>query len=138
MRFPSARITDMHTCPLINPGPVPHVGGPLVTGAVTVIVGKMPASRVTDTCICVGPPDTVAKGSSSVLIEGKPAARISDTTAHGGVIVSGFPTVLIGDKGGGGSGGSHSAMPGLSRQANALLQAAREQTPFCEQCEENA
>ena len=27
---------------------------------------------------------------------GKPAARISDMTAHGGVIVAGFPTVLIG------------------------------------------
>ena len=127
----------MHTCPLLNPGPVPHVGGPIVTGAATVIVGGMPAARITDTCVCVGPTDTVAKGSSSVLIDGNPAARISDTTAHGGVIVSGFPTVLIGDKGGSG-GGSASPMQGLSRQANALLQAAREQTPFCEQCEENA
>lgn len=100
------------------------------------IVGGMPASRVSDPCVCVGPMDTIAKGATSVLIEGKPAARISDTTAHGGVIVSGFPTVLIGDKGGGAGGGSHSAMAGLSRQANTLLSAAREQSPFCEQCEE--
>lgn len=128
----------MHTCPLINPGPVPHVGGPIVLGAATVLVGKIPASRIGDTCVCVGPPDTIAKGATSVLIEGKPAARISDSTAHGGIIVAGLPTVLIGDKGGGGAGGSHSAMPGLSRQANALLRAAREATPFCEQCEENA
>lgn len=74
----------------------------------------------------------------SVLIEGKPAARISDTTAHGGVIVSGFPTVLIGDKGGDGAGGSQGVMPGPSQQANALLKAARDVTPFCEQCAENA
>ncbi len=128
----------MHTCPLIGPGPAPHVGGPVVVGAATVIVGGMPAARISDTCTCVGPPDSIAKGATSVLIEGKPAARISDTTSHGGVIVTGFPTVLIGDKGGGGGGGSHSPMPGLSRQANALLKAAREKTPFCEQCEENA
>lgn len=138
MRFPSARISDMHTCPLINPGPVPHVGGPIVTGAATVIVGGMPAARISDTCVCVGPPDTVAKGSTTVLIESKPAARISDSTAHGGVIVSGCPTVLIGTKGGSGAGAPHGPMQGLSRQANSLLRAARERTPFCEQCEENA
>lgn len=111
----------------------------MVVGAPTVLVGKMPASRVGDTCTCVGPPDTVAKGSMSVLIEKKPAARISDSTAHGGVVVSGFPTVLIGDKGGGGGGsGSPAPMAGLSRQANTLLSAAREASPFCEQCEQNA
>nr|WP_275041516.1 PAAR domain-containing protein [Tateyamaria sp. ANG-S1] len=123
---------------MVNPGPVPHVGGPIVMGAATVMVGKMPASRIGDTCTCVGPPDTIAKGSTSVLIEGKPAARITDSTAHGGVIVSGCPTVLIGDKGGGGGGAAPAPMAGLSRQANTLLSAAREASPFCEQCEKEA
>jgi uncharacterized Zn-binding protein involved in type VI secretion len=56
----------------------------------------MPAARVGDMCTCVGPPDTIVKGSMTVLIGGKPAARMGDSTAHGGVIVVGLPTVLIG------------------------------------------
>jgi uncharacterized Zn-binding protein involved in type VI secretion len=35
-------------------------------------------------------------GSSSVFIGGLPAARIGDTTAHGGNIVLGCFTVMIG------------------------------------------
>jgi uncharacterized Zn-binding protein involved in type VI secretion len=46
--------------------------------------------------LCVGPPDVIAKGSMTVLIMGQPAARIGDMTAHGGNIVVGMPTVLIG------------------------------------------
>ncbi|HKR03793.1 MAG TPA: PAAR domain-containing protein [Bacteroidia bacterium] len=92
----AARLTDMHTCPLSN-GPVPHVGGPVIApGAPTVLIGNMPAARVTDMCMCVGPPDTIVKGSATVFIGGMPAARQGDMTAHGGVIVSGFPTVQIG------------------------------------------
>jgi uncharacterized Zn-binding protein involved in type VI secretion len=45
---------------------------------------------------CVGPPDLIALGSFTVLIGGQPAARIGDLTAHGGSIVLGLPTVLIG------------------------------------------
>lgn len=93
---PAARISDMHTCPLVNPGPVPHVGGPVSTGCPTVLIGGMPAARVGDMCVCVGPPDTIAKGSATVMIGGMPAARMGDMTAHGGVIVAGFPMVMIG------------------------------------------
>jgi len=96
---PAARLTDMHTCPLQTPGlpPIPHVGGPIVgPGVPTVLIGKMPAAVVGDYLECVGPPDTIVKGSSTVLIGGKPAARIGDTTAHGGSIVLGMFTVLIG------------------------------------------
>lgn len=85
----------MHTCPMVT-GVVPHVGGPVVTGCPTVVVGFMPAARIGDTCVCVGPPDTIAMGSSSVVIGNKPAARMGDMTAHGGVIVIGCPTVVIG------------------------------------------
>ncbi len=62
----------------------------------TVIIGGMPAATMGDMCTCVGPPDTIAKGSSTVMIGGKPAARMGDSTAHGGVIVMGFPAVMIG------------------------------------------
>lgn len=93
---PSARIGDFHTCPQVNPGPVPHVGGPVAIGQPNVLIMGMPAARLGDMVICVGPPDTIAMGSSSVLIGNKPAARMGDSTAHGGVVVMGAPTVLIG------------------------------------------
>ncbi len=96
---PAARLTDMHVCPMVTPGlpPIPHVGGPIVgPGVPTVLIGKLPASVVTDTCVCVGPPDTIVKGSATVLIGGLPSARIGDTTAHGGNIVLGCFTVIIG------------------------------------------
>lgn len=92
---PAARITDMHTCPMVT-GIVPHVGGPIITGSPNTIIGNMPAARVTDSLTCVGPPDTIVKGSATVMINNLPAARIGDQTAHGGVIVLGYPTVLIG------------------------------------------
>jgi uncharacterized Zn-binding protein involved in type VI secretion len=92
---PAARITDVHTCPMVT-GLVPHVGGPIATGDPTVMVGFMPAARVTDVATCVGPPDAIAKGSMTVMIGGLPAARIGDLTVHGGVIVMGCPTVMIG------------------------------------------
>jgi len=96
---PAARLTDMHTCPMVTPGvpPIPHVGGPVTgPGAPTVLIGGLPAARVGDMLVCVGPPDTIVKGSATVLIVGMPAARLGDTTAHGGSIVLGIPTVMIG------------------------------------------
>ena len=80
---PAARLTDMHTCPMQTPAfpsPIPHV----------------PAAVMGDMCVCVGPPDSIVKGSATVMIGGKPAARMGDTTAHGGSIVMGCPTVMIG------------------------------------------
>ena len=96
---PAARLTDQHSCPIVTPGfpPIPHVGGPIIGPCVpTVLIGGLPAAKVGDQLVCVGPPDTIAKGSSSVMIGGMPAARMGDSTSHGGVIVLGFPTVLIG------------------------------------------
>ncbi len=93
---PAARITDMHTCPMVT-ALVPHVGGPILPpGDPTVLIGGMPAARVGDMATCVGPPDSIIMGSTTVLIGGMPAARMGDPTAHGGVIVVGEPTVLIG------------------------------------------
>jgi len=93
---PAARIGDMHTCPLVNPGPVPHVGGPIVKGQPNVLIGFMPAARMSDQCVCVGPPDMIAKGSVTVMIGNMMAARMGDLTVHGGVIVAGCPQVMIG------------------------------------------
>jgi uncharacterized Zn-binding protein involved in type VI secretion len=93
---PAARVSDMHVCPMVT-GVVPHVGEPILPpGAPTVLIGGMPAARVGDMCVCAGPPDVIAMGSSTVLIGGMPAARMGDVTAHGGTIVLGSPTVLIG------------------------------------------
>jgi uncharacterized Zn-binding protein involved in type VI secretion len=96
----------MHICPMVTPGtpPVPHVGGPIIPPcSPNVITGFMPQARVTDMCVCVGPPDTIVKGSITVLVNGLQAARIGDLTVHGGSITTGYPTVLIGDVGGGGA-----------------------------------
>ena len=163
MGMPAARITDMHVCPMITVL-VPHVGGPIVTGMFTVLTGSMPQARITDVCVCVGPPDVIVKGSPTVLVGGLMAARIGDLTAHGGVIVTGFPTVLIGEQssggggagvGGGGSGpvsavagkpgeitegtvgalmASSAGIGGAMYQATALVGAAVTGTPFCARC----
>src|SRR5688500_1155512 len=97
MGMPAARITDMHVCPMFT-GPVPHVGGPILPpGCPTVLIQSLPAARVGDMATCVGPPDVIIPpGAPTVLIGSMPAARMGDMTAHGGVIVLGCFTVLIG------------------------------------------
>jgi uncharacterized Zn-binding protein involved in type VI secretion len=107
---PAARITDMHTCPVPT-----HVGGPVVIGEMTVLVGYMPAAREGDKLICATGPDSVARGEPTVLIGRKPAARMGDPTSHGGVIVVGCPTVIIG--------------------SSAQVEALKTEKPFCEECE---
>jgi uncharacterized Zn-binding protein involved in type VI secretion len=84
---------------MLTPGlpPIPHVGGPISgPGVPTVLIGGLPASVLGDMAVCVGPPDSIIKGSATVLIGSKPAARMGDTSAHGGAIVLGLPTVMIG------------------------------------------
>jgi uncharacterized Zn-binding protein involved in type VI secretion len=96
MGMPAARVTDMHVCPDVTVV-VPHVGGPIMPpGGIPVLIGKLPAARVGDMALCVGPPDAIILGSFTVLIRGQPAARMGDPTAHGGNIILGLPTVLIG------------------------------------------
>ena len=103
----------MHLCPMQTPAvvPIPHVGGPVVgPGAPTVLIAGLPAAVVGDMCICVGPPDVIAMGSFTVLSNGKPTARMGDMTVHGGAIIAGCPTVMIGDSGGGAGGGAAATM----------------------------
>ena len=97
---PAARLTDFHQCSMQTPAlpPIPHVGGPITgPGEPTVLIGGQPAARVGDMCVCVGPPDSIVKGSATVMIGGMPAARAGDRTAHGGTIMMGCPNVMIGD-----------------------------------------
>jgi uncharacterized Zn-binding protein involved in type VI secretion len=84
---------------MLTPGvpPIPHVGGPVLPpGGVTVLVAGMPAARVGDMCLCVGPPDVIALGSFTTLIGSMPAAQMGSLTAHGGTVILGAPTVLVG------------------------------------------
>lgn len=138
----------MHTCPMVSPGPVPHIGGPILPPcAPTVLTGGLPQARISDLATCAGPPDVIAKGSAGVFVMGMPAARMGDLTAHGGVIIVGLPTVLIGEVGMGmatpqmsgilplgveGQGGDSDAT------AKALAEAAKQGVPFCEQCQKGA
>ena len=94
---PAARLGDPHVCPMVT-GVVPHVGGPILPPCCpTVLIGGMPAARVGDMAFCAGGPDVIGPvGSLTVLIGGQPAARMGDMTVHGGAIVMGFPTVMIG------------------------------------------
>lgn len=154
MGQPAARLGDMHVCPMVTPGtpPIPHVGGPILPPCSTnVFTGGLPQARVGDMCVCVGPTDVVVKGSSGVFVNDMPAARIGDMTAHGGQIVVGLPTVLIGEQrggsageGGGGGGASIDDFMGGgaplleftlgSAQAHTLTAAAKSGVPFCEVC----
>ena len=92
---PAARVTDFHVCPMVT-GTVPHVGGPIIVGSATVLISGLPAATVTSVAPSTGPPDTIVSGSTTVLIMGQPAARMFDPCAHGGTIVGGDPTVIIG------------------------------------------
>ncbi|MBA3544993.1 MAG: PAAR domain-containing protein [Nannocystis sp.] len=118
----AARISDMHSCPKVEPGPVPHVGGPVFAGSGNVLIGYLPAARVGDAMVCfpVGPSDSIKAGAATVLINHCSAARRTDPGSHigGDLIVQGCPTVLIGDV----------------SQTFPMLDAAARGTTFCEEC----
>ncbi len=145
---PAARITDMHVCPMVT-GIVPHVGGPILPpGVPTVLTCMLPQANVGTMATCVGPPDVIVKGSLGVFVGGMPAARMLDMTAHGGVIVMGAPTVIIGEVSPASPSAGSMAMvaPGAPLLADAggnvqvaqtvtsLIAAGQNGTPFCEHC----
>lgn len=118
----AARISDMHTCSKNEPGPIPHVGGPVFAGSANVLIGYLPAARVGDAMVCspIGPADSIKAGAATVLINYCSAARRTDPGSHssGDLIVQGCPTVLIGD----------------TSQTLPMLDAAARGTTFCEEC----
>lgn len=109
----AARVSDFHTCPVLEPQfngngtatMIPHIGGPILPpGSADVRIAGQPAATVGAFCQCAGPGnavvaravDVITTGSSTVRINGKAAARRGDRTEHGGVIVEGAATVVIG------------------------------------------
>ena len=100
MGFPQARVTDLHPCVLLAPPPAPPSPVPapmpiLPPCMTTVLVGKLPAARLTDLATPAAP-HPIIKGSATVLIGKLPAARVMDNVACGGMIVKGEFTVLVG------------------------------------------
>lgn len=90
MTMPAARVGDAHTCPL-------HAGGLVLPPcSPNHEIGGSPAARITDKAACVGAIDLISEGAKTVLYECLPAARLGDKTIHGGIIVTGDLTVLIG------------------------------------------
>lgn len=64
---PAWRATaDFHACPLVN-GVVPHVGGVVALGSVTVLINGLPAARQGD-FVAEAPPNTIVLGEPTVLI----------------------------------------------------------------------
>jgi uncharacterized Zn-binding protein involved in type VI secretion len=113
---PAARVTDMHVCPMVTVL-VPHVGGPILPpGVPTVLIDFLPAATITNMLTCVGPPDVILMGSTGVFMNYLPAARMGDPTAHGGVIILGSVTCMIGEMGSGspGAGGLGGVTAGLA------------------------
>lgn len=49
-------------------GPVPHVGGVVMKGSSKVLINNMPAARMGDKIVESGPPNTIVKGCPKVLI----------------------------------------------------------------------
>jgi len=99
--------------------PTPHLGGPIVgAGVSTVLAENRPVSVVSDSATCNGPSDVLIFGSSTVLADNRPVVRMGDPTAHGGVVIMGAPTVLVG-------------APGAPPQVTAM----GTDRPFCEICE---
>src|SRR5262249_62122990 len=97
---PAAPVPAIHPRPRAPRAvpPTPPAGGPTLPPCSTdVMIAFLPAARVTDKALCPpAPPDVIIKGSMTVMINNLPAARMGDQTAHGGVIVKGEPTVMIG------------------------------------------
>ena len=64
-----------HTCPKVEPGPVPRVGGAITSGQSACTVNGVPVAIVGDSCACaVGGPDTITSGAAAMTINGTPVA----------------------------------------------------------------
>lgn len=88
-------VGDNHVCPMVS-GITPHIGGPVVgPGCPGMMLNGKPVAVVGDTCICNGPPDVIVQGCPGVLINGKPIAIEGAMTAHGGIVMSSNPGVMV-------------------------------------------
>jgi uncharacterized Zn-binding protein involved in type VI secretion len=62
-------MADFHTCPLVTVL-VPHAGGMVLKGSLTVLINCLPAARQGDLIIEAAPPNAIAMGCPTVLIGG--------------------------------------------------------------------
>lgn len=89
----------MHVCPMVDPGPKPHIGGPVISTQQTFItVDGVPVATVGDSLLCTGVPatsDKITSGSAVANIQGKKIARIGDSCAHGGKLVEGVSWITF-------------------------------------------
>ncbi len=62
--------SDFHVCPqqIPAPTPIPHVGGTVAVGSMTVFINNLPAARQGDMIIEAGPPDSITAGETTVII----------------------------------------------------------------------
>ncbi|MFP8968234.1 PAAR domain-containing protein [Pokkaliibacter sp. CJK22405] len=127
MGKPAATSSHHHTCPAKR-GKTPHKGGPVSSGSSNVFSGGLPQARVGDKLVCNAPPDAIAAGSATVFINGKPAARMGDRTVHGGVIVQGNGSVMIGDK-------TYASSGGYPSEGGKIVQLARRDLSRVEYCQ---
>jgi uncharacterized Zn-binding protein involved in type VI secretion len=58
---------DTHVCPLSD-GPKPHVGGMVMVGSATVMIGGLSAARQGDMVVEAGAPNSIAMGAPTVMI----------------------------------------------------------------------
>ena len=95
MPFPCAMLTSFQLCPMLD-GPIPHVGGVIVESTCdNIIAGILPAADMTSMAICIGPPANVVDGSPSFIADCLPIAVMLAETDHGGMVLEGFPTILV-------------------------------------------
>lgn len=94
MGKPTCVLGSQHVCPVVDPGPKPHVGGPVVSpGQSFVKYNGLPLAVEGGACLCTGMPgqDKLSRGSGTVKINGKGVMRLGDTTSHGGKMINGMP-----------------------------------------------
>ena len=96
---PAARISDLtnHTGVITGPGTATVlIAGLPAAGATGILPGDMHTCPIPPPPAVPHPPSPIASGSKTVLIGGRPAARIGDATGCGASIITGAPTVLVG------------------------------------------
>jgi len=87
---PAARATDPTACPL--PG---HATNPIVEGSGDVFFDGLPAARQGDATECGG---AMSGGlSTTVFINGKPAATVDSVGTHGNKVTAGAGTMIVGN-----------------------------------------
>lgn len=99
MGQPVALKGHMHVCPMVDPGPKPHIGGPITSTQQTfVTVEGVPIATVGDSLLCTGVPttsDKITTGSSVASIARKKISRLGDACAHGGKLVQGVSWITF-------------------------------------------